>query len=200
MRDSFYRLPADMRHRRVYRKPGLPGTEPISWLPGSLAGCDSCESPEFDELDLGNNGVTSTARDLAVFLQMLLNAGSHGDRRILSPASVAAMTRPHVDSSTPHLLMFLDPATGQRVEVEYPGGSYGYGLFVFAEASRFSINGSLASSSAFGHSGYFGAYMWADPEHGIVGVSLAVPTRLKRGHPVWNSDLFVNAVYGAVVE
>jgi len=42
--------------------------------------------------------------------------------------------------------------------------------------------------------------MWADPAYGLVGVCLAVATHIKRGQPVWNSDLFMNAVYGAMVQ
>ena len=195
MRDSGYRLTPELRHRRVYRKPGLPGTEP---MPGVHGGCDA---PDYDELDIGNNGVTSTARDLAVFLQMLLNRGSHGDRRVLSRASVAAMTRPQLDSSIPFVMALPDPVTGKRVELEFKiAGGYGYGLFLFPRTT-FVINGSLASPSAFGHSGYHGTYMWADPEYELLGVFLSVSPGIKRGsHPALNSDLFMNAVHGAVVE
>jgi CubicO group peptidase (beta-lactamase class C family) len=194
MRDSYYRFPSELRDRRVYRKPGMPGTQSA---PGLHGGCDS---PEFDELDLGSSGAKSSARDLAVFLQMLLNAGSYGDRRILSPASVAAMSRPQVDKSLPLLATLIDPNTGKRVEFELRGGSYGYGLFLFGQGDRFAPNGSLTSLSAFGHTGYVGTYMWADPQYELVAVCMGVSPRIKRGFPTFNSDLFMNAVYGAIVE
>ena len=195
MRDSGYRFPPELSHQRVYCKPGLPGTAPI---PGVHGGCDS---PEYDELDIGNNGVTSTAHDLAAFLQMLLNEGSHGDRRVLSRATVAAMTRPQLDSSIPFMMALLDSATGKRVEFEFKiAGGYGYGLFLFPRTT-FVINGSLASASAFGHSGYHGTYMWADPEYELLGVFLSVSPGIKRGsHPALNSELFMNAAHAAVVE
>ena len=194
MQDTFYRLPPELRARRVYRKPGFPATLPV---PGLHGGCDSAE---FDELDVGNNGVASTARDLAVFLQMLLNAGSYGGHRLLSEASVAAMVRPQVDHAIPRLATFPDPVTRKPVEFEFKGGGYGYGLFLFGSGDRFPTNGSLASLSAFGHTGYHGAYMWADPEHELIGVCLAVSPRIKQGFPASNSDLFLNAVYGAIAE
>ena len=71
MHDSHFVLPPELRDRRVYREPGMPGTEPA---PGVHGGSDS---PEYDELDLGSGGAASTARDLAAFLQMLLNRGAY---------------------------------------------------------------------------------------------------------------------------
>lgn len=163
MRDSSYLFSPEWRPRRFHRTPGLPATGPLPGMPGG------CDSPEYDELDLGNNGVTSTARDLAVFLQMLLKSGSYGDRRILSPASVAAMTRPQVDYSIPLVLTVLQP-TGKRLDFEGKiAGGYGYGLFLFTGGSRFVTHGSLISPSGFGHTGYHGTYMWTDPEYGLVG-------------------------------
>src|SRR5262245_576933 len=74
MRDSYFVLPPELRSQRVYRAAGMPGTQPA---PGVHGGVDS---PEHDELDLGNTGAASTARDLAVFLQMLINHGTHEGR------------------------------------------------------------------------------------------------------------------------
>jgi CubicO group peptidase (beta-lactamase class C family) len=43
----------------------------------------------------GNAGVFSTADDLAVFVQMLLDGGVSRGKRLLSAKAVAAMTKPH---------------------------------------------------------------------------------------------------------
>ena len=194
MNDSFFVLPPEQQERRVYRAQGMPGTQPVPGLHGGS------NSAEFDELDMGNTGAASTTRDLAVFMQMLLNGGSYGGRRVLSPATVAAMTRHQVDTAIPWLMVLIRPDTGQRWEYEYHGGGYGYGLFIFGPGDRFILNGALASPSAFGHAGYGSAYMWADPERDVVGVFLGVAPRLSRGAPLIPADLFLNAVYGAVVE
>ena len=193
MRDTHYTLPPELRDRRVYRAPGMPGMLPV---PGLHLGMDS---REFDELDLGSNGVTSTAYDLAVFLQMLLDRGSYGGKRVLSPSGVEAMSRHQVDASISRLFVLVNPTTGQRMEVQFKGGGYGYGLFIFGSGDSFRANGSLASTSAFGHMGYASAYMWADPEHDLVGVWLAVVPRLLRDLPATNTDLFMNAVYAAIL-
>lgn len=193
MHDSSLVLPPELRERRVYRAPGMPATAPS---PGHRG----IDSPEYDEFDSGSGGVASTARDLAAFLQMLLNRGAYGGKQILSPASVAAMARNQVDTSIPWIMPFISPTTGKRLEHEFHGGGYGYGLFIFGPGDRFRSNGALVSQSAFGHSGYASAYMWADPERALIGVYLTVVPRLHRDLPVGNMDLFQNAVHAAIVD
>jgi CubicO group peptidase (beta-lactamase class C family) len=130
---------------------------------------------------------------------MLLNGGAYGGRRILSRASVAAMTRPQADTTIPQLIFPRINAAGER-HVEVGSGGYGYGLFIFSAGDRFRLNGALVSRSGFGHNGYGGAYIWADPEQDVVGVYLSVSPRLHRDGPVVNSDLFQNAVHAAIVD
>jgi CubicO group peptidase (beta-lactamase class C family) len=188
MKDSYFNLPQELRGRRVYRAPGMPATGAPQLI----------DSPEADERDTGSSGLASTARDLAAFGQMLLHQGAYGERRVLSPASVAAMTRNQVDSSIPAVVAGIDPQTGKRREITFHGGGYGFGLFIFGTGDRWRPNGALQSSSAFGHSGYAGTYAWADPEHELLGVFLCVAPRLVRNLPVGPMDLFQNAVYGAI--
>jgi CubicO group peptidase (beta-lactamase class C family) len=195
MNDTSYVLPEQLRNRRVYRAPGMPWIPPV---PGLHSGGDSAE---YDEIDMGHGGITSTARDLSVFLQMLLNRGSYGGRRILSPATVNAMTRPQIDGALPKLVTWVDLATGKFMEREIKGGDFGYGLFIQGHGDTFVVNGSLCSPLAFGHSGLGGTYLWADPGHDLLVVFLAVAPRLYRGiAPIADSDLFMNAVYGAIVD
>jgi CubicO group peptidase (beta-lactamase class C family) len=194
MRDTHYWLPPELRDRRVYRTPAMPGIPPVPGLHGGV------DSPEYDELDLGSMGVTSTAGDLAIFLQMLLNRGVYNGKRILTSASIAAMTRAQADDNIPHLTITLNPTTGQRQETERKEGGYGYGLYIFGPGDAFAGNGSLMSTQAFGHAGFGGAFFWADPVHDTVGVYLSVTPRLVRGSPVTKSDQFQNAVHAAIVE
>jgi CubicO group peptidase (beta-lactamase class C family) len=194
MSDTHYKLPAELRNRRVFRAPGMPGTQPF---PGVHGGIDSLE---FDAYDAGSNGLKSTSRDLAAFLQMLLGQGRYGEKRLLTRASVAAMTRPQVDEAIPWISASLSPTTGKRVEIEFKGGGYGYGLALFGPGDRYRANGSLASISAFGHVGYGSAFFWADPAQELVGVYLTVASRLIRDYPFLKSDLFQNAVYGAILD
>ena len=88
----------------------------------------------------GHAGLFSTATDLAVYSQMMLNGGEFGGVRIFSPRTVELMTR------------------GERV----PGGLRGLG---WDKRTGFSSNrGELLSDSAFGHGGFTGTVLWIDPE------------------------------------
>ena len=89
----------------------------------------------------GNAGLFSTADDLAVFAQMMLNGGQIGTKRILSPLSVARMT-----SVFP--------------EVKFAGRGLGWDL-----NSVYSTNGGdLFGELSYGHTGYTGTSIWIDPE------------------------------------
>ncbi|MDI7248206.1 MAG: serine hydrolase domain-containing protein [Bacillota bacterium] len=99
----------------------------------------------------GNAGLFSTARDLAVFCQMLLGEGSLGGVRVLSPATVRAMTRDH---------------TGARL-----GECRGLGWAVRGDGVVSSA-GDLMSPRAFGHTGFTGTSIWIDPELDIFAVLL----------------------------
>ena len=88
----------------------------------------------------GHAGLFSTASDMAIYAQMLLGGGEHGGVRILSPRSVAAMTRGYKVSS----------------------GLRGLG---WDKRTGYSINrGELMTDSAFGHGGFTGTVLWIDPE------------------------------------
>jgi CubicO group peptidase (beta-lactamase class C family) len=81
----------------------------------------------------------STADDLAVFVQMLLNGGQVNGRRILDGKTVAEMTRPR---QIPGGLRAL----GWDVETAYSGN----------RGERFPVG-------SFGHTGFTGTSLWIDP-------------------------------------
>lgn len=88
----------------------------------------------------GHAGLFSTAEDLAVYAQMMLNGGRYGDAQVLAPRTIAAMTR------------------GERVS----SGIRGLG---WDKLTGYSSNrGDLLSRSAFGHGGFTGTVLWIDPE------------------------------------
>jgi uncharacterized protein YbbC (DUF1343 family) len=88
----------------------------------------------------GHAGLFSTASDLAIYAQMLLQEGEHDGVRVLSPRTVAVMTR------------------GYKVST----GLRGLG---WDKRTGYSINrGELLSESAFGHGGFTGTVLWIDPE------------------------------------
>lgn len=84
----------------------------------------------------GHAGLFSTAADLSIFAQMMLNGGSYNGVRILSDTTVALFT--HRAAGTRAL--GWDTADGD-------GGS-----------------GKFLDSRAYGHTGYTGTSIWIDPE------------------------------------
>jgi CubicO group peptidase (beta-lactamase class C family) len=89
----------------------------------------------------GNAGLFSTADDLAVFAQMLLNKGEWKGVRILSPLSVERMTE-------------IYPKVGES----------GRGLGWDLDSDYATVRGDLFGPASYGHSGYTGTSIWIDPE------------------------------------
>lgn len=87
----------------------------------------------------GHAGIFSTARDLAVLCQTMLNGGSYGARRILSPGSTAL------------LMTNANPAL--------PGYDHGLGF----ELNKHAYMGAMATPYTAGHTGFTGTDLVIDP-------------------------------------
>jgi uncharacterized protein YbbC (DUF1343 family)/CubicO group peptidase (beta-lactamase class C family) len=110
----------------------------------------------------GHAGLFSTASDLAIYCQMILNRGVYGGVRILAPLTVAEMTRPRVVSST--------------------GATRGLGWDI---NSSFSSNrGDLFPLGSFGHTGFTGTSLWIDPASEMFVIFLS-----NRVHPDGKGDV-----------
>jgi CubicO group peptidase (beta-lactamase class C family) len=196
MKDSTFALSPDSRSRRVLRRAEYPGTDMYLIYP-------PIDSLEFDAWDSGMAGATATARDVAVFGQMLMNGGAYGEARVLSRASVAAMTAPQFAAGTPNVWQAFDPTTGAVIEFRARGGNYGYGLFVLSSDDRNAyMNGSLPSPRTVSHLGAFISMFWVDPDAQVVGVYLSVmPKRQSNGSPMFTrGDLFQDMVHAAILD
>ena len=127
----------------------------------------------------GHAGLFSTADDLAVFCQMMLNGGEYGGVRILSPLGVAEMTRPR--------------------QVTEDGGARGLGWDVNTSFS--SNRGDIFPAGSFGHTGFTGTSLWIDPASETFVVFLS-----NRVHPDGKGDVsplrgrVANVVAGAVTD
>ena len=96
----------------------------------------------------GHAGLFSNANDLAIYFQMLLNKGTYGGRKYFEAGTV-------------------DLFTSRQSKVS----ERGYG---FARVTEKELNASKGypSEKAFGHSGYTGTYVWADPVYNLVYICL----------------------------
>ncbi len=110
----------------------------------------------------GHAGLFSTADDLAIYCQMILDGGQYRGIRILSPLTVAEMTRPRL--------------------VSEPGWTRGLGWDI---NTSFSTNrGDLFPLGSFGHTGFTGTSLWIDPASKMFVIFLS-----NRVHPDGKGDV-----------
>jgi CubicO group peptidase (beta-lactamase class C family) len=105
-------------------------------------------------------GLYSTGTDLAKLYQMMLGRGTLGTVRVLSPESVAAMTRVQTG----------DLATGFT-----PGMGFGFGWGVVRTPTGVH---EMLSPGSYGHGGAFGTQAWIDPHKDLFMVLLIQRTGL----------------------
>ena len=99
-------------------------------------------------------GLYSTGADLAKFYRMMLGRGTLGKVRILSPESVAAMTKVQ---------------TGDLNAAFTPGMGFGLGWAVVRKPEGVTA---MLSPGSYGHGGAFGTQAWIDPDQDLFVVLL----------------------------
>lgn len=89
----------------------------------------------------GHAGLFSTAPDLAIFAQMLLNGGTYKGVRILRPSTISRWTARQ------------DPGSSRAYGWDTPSGQSSAGHYFAARS--------------FGHTGFTGTSIWIDPERNL---------------------------------
>ncbi len=102
----------------------------------------------------GNAGLFGNVLDMAAVWQMLLNKGEYQGIEYLRPETVALFTRTHFPNSANHRGLVFD-----KPPIEYN-----------AERSQMA---SEVSADSFGHTGYTGTMVWADPASDLLFVFLS---------------------------
>ncbi len=110
----------------------------------------------------GHAGLFSTADDLAIYCQMILNGGQYRGVRILGPLTVAEMTRPRLVSE----------------------GGWTRGLGWDINTSFSTNRGDFFPLGSFGHTGFTGTSLWIDPASQMLVVFLS-----NRVHPDGKGDV-----------
>lgn len=124
----------------------------------------------------GHAGLFSTARDIAVYTQMLLNKGYYDGHELLSHEIVEQFTTRQPDSNR--------------------------GLGYDIKRGRNSTAGTLTSDSTFGHTGFTGTSFWVDPENNI---SIVILTNRTFPNREYGSDIsrvraaVANAVLSSII-
>jgi CubicO group peptidase (beta-lactamase class C family) len=175
MKRTFFMVPDDLQNLVVRR-------------PKSAIYYDALT--RFPKVPLGCGTAHSTASDMAIFGQMFLNGGTYGGVRILSKASVDAMTRNQI------------PGIGALADDEYISeAEWGFGWGVHDTKKTWGWDELLQSQTSFGHSGGGGVMLKVDPGYDMVVAYFSVYLDfLENGRPNANTDLFVNAIYASIEE
>lgn len=103
----------------------------------------------------GHAGLFSTANDLSKFMSMILNKGTYKNKKIIKKETIELFTKKQSDQSS-------------------------RGLGWDTKSEKGSSAGDLFSPNSFGHTGYTGTSIWADPERNLAVVFLTnrvYPTR-----------------------
>jgi uncharacterized protein YbbC (DUF1343 family)/CubicO group peptidase (beta-lactamase class C family) len=162
MRDTTFLPPPSL----VPRIAPTEACEPLAW-PCGTAGASMLRGIVHDPTArrmggyAGHAGLFSTGEDLSIFVRMLLAGGTWAGTRILSPLTVATMTRAAAD------------AGGAR-----------RGLGWDLDSAYSSNRGELLPVGSFGHSGFTGTSIWVDPLTGVWVVFLS-----NRVHPSGHGDV-----------
>lgn len=121
----------------------------------------------------GHAGLFSNSRELAEIMQMLLNGGSYGGKNYLKPKTIQKFTHRYYKSTRRGLgfdMKEMDPDKKPNMAEE-------------------------ASSNAFGHLGFTGISVYADPKHDLIYVFLS-----NRTYPTMKNYKFAKHNYRSRVQ
>jgi len=149
MKDTFT-YPPDAKFGRMPTAYILKDGKPLKYTADPL-GEGAMKFRQGARYPLPEGGLYSTANDLFLLYQMMLNRGQYNGTRILSPSSVETMTRLH---------------TG-NLAAGGPGMGYGLGWAVARDSAAAPL-----SEGAYGHGGRYGTYAFIDPKKDMIGIFL----------------------------
>ena len=195
MDDTFFSVPADKRERFLpnhFLDPDT-GTPKLIKAERNEEGnlTEECDAMcDYDEVTLfsGGGGLVSTTLDYLNFMEMLRNGGEFKGARLLSPKTIAYMTKNHIPSITAGGGSGEQPALGGRALQGF-GFGLGFGIITDPVAARV-----MDSAGEYFWGGAAGTVFWIDPEEDLVVVGMM---QLMRSWPSFRADLKV-ATYQAL--
>ena len=148
MNDTYFYLPANRHNRLATLYTEAPNTKAVVPMPAQ-DGVSGDYPTNPGTYYSGGAGLSSTAYDYAVFLQMMLNGGEYGGKRLLAPATVHLMTQNQIGALN----------QGDK--------KFGLGFGIATETSAAKVPVSVGT---FDWGGFFGTNYWADPKTGVIGL------------------------------
>ena len=194
MNDTFFEIPPAERHRFVQNhiiNPQTGSLVDIAFAPAPYGYRKGVALSDYFDVSLisGGAGLVSTAMDYARFAEMMRRGGTLDGARILSPKTVAFMTRNHLSEESMHAAWEQWPTP----DIGRPGYGFGLGFGVVTDSTAIGI---LGSDGEYSWGGAAGTIFWIDPVEEIVVVSMI---QLMQSPWPLRSDVKV-AVYQALTE
>ncbi len=139
----------------------------------------------------GGGGLTSTARDYARFLRLILNGGELDGVRVLGPQAMEGLLRNQIGDSVAGRWETGAPAFSHDTDFSM-GGTAGHSLgFVVSRVD--SPTGRAAGSLCW--AGIFNTYYWIDPARGLAGATFTQILPFCDPQSLGVLDSFERAVY-----
>ncbi|MBC7904131.1 MAG: beta-lactamase family protein [Gemmatimonadaceae bacterium] len=173
MNDTYFYIPNEKRARlvKLYTEDSLKRLVKSPDRVGDIV----ADYPNTDGTFFsGGAGLSSTAYDYAIFLQMLLNGGAYNGNRILSRSSVRMMTMNQIGD----------------INLGNKKFGLGFGITTERESARIPVG-----AGSFDWGGYFGTTYWADPKEKIAALILTQQSPNSHGDIL---DKFKVLVYQAI--
>lgn len=168
MRNTFYSVPENLipicaptEYRRGEMIRGIVH-DPLAWIQGGIS---------------GNAGLFSTADDIAIFSQMMLNKGEYNGLRILSPRTVETMTT-----------------------VYPPAKSSGRGLGWDVDSDYMGQRGEIFTKNCYGHTGFTGTSLLIAPDYNLFIIVLTNRVHVDNGSEILRIRRLIANIVAAAME
>jgi CubicO group peptidase (beta-lactamase class C family) len=171
MNDTWFYLPEEKRGRLV-KVNTEDANQHVTIMPQECVNYPILKGTYFS----GGAGLSSTTKDYAVFLQMLLNKGEYNGKKLLSRHTVELIT------------------SNQIGDLNLGVDKFGLGFEITTERGQAVLG---ISEGSFAWGGYFGTTYWADPKERLVCLLFMQQSPLSHGEI---QSKFKALVYQAVAD
>lgn len=173
MKDTYFNLPAEKGNRLAGVYTENEQKQVIPWGP-TFRNINPNYPLVKKTFFSGGAGLSSTAYDYAIFLQMLLNKGKYNGQQIIGRRTAELMVSPQLN---PGLL---------------GNDNFGLGFQIVSEKSA---NLKMRSKGSFSWGGYYGTTYWADPKENLIVLIMTQHTPNSNGFLAGRIE---NIIYGSL--
>jgi len=173
MKDTYFNLPAEKANRLAGVYTENEQKQVIPWGP-TFRNINPNYPLAKKSYFSGGAGLSSTAYDYAIFLQMLLNKGKYNGKQIIGRRTAELMVSPQLN---PGLLGNDNFSLGFQIQSEK------------------SANLKMRNKGSFSWGGYYGTTYWADPKENLI---VLIMTQHTPNSNAYVAGRIENIVYGSL--